>query len=62
MKQSTFGLPAEGKKRWCAGCAKAHVGAVDVKNKKCEGCGVKRSTFGLPTEGKNRGNNNKSAL
>jgi hypothetical protein len=28
LKAPRFGLPSEGKKRWCAGCAKAHVGAV----------------------------------
>jgi hypothetical protein len=47
-------LPAEGKPRWCAGCGKAHAGAVDVKSKKCEGCGVKHAAFGLPAEGKRR--------
>ena len=34
LKQPNFGLPAEGKKRWCAGCAKGHVRAVDVVKKK----------------------------
>eukprot|EP01051_Picozoa_sp_SAG22_P008208 SAG22_NODE_612_length_8579_cov_3.684906_6_plen_47_part_00 len=33
-KQPSYGLPAEGKKRWCAKCAKHHPGAVDVKNNK----------------------------
>ena len=49
-----FGLPAEGKVRWCAGCAKAHAGAVDVGNKMCEGCGLKRSNFGLLADGKKK--------
>ena len=26
LKKPNFGLPAEGKKRWCAGCAKGHAG------------------------------------
>jgi hypothetical protein len=34
LKLPSFGLPAEGKKRWCAGCAKAHAGAVSVNRKK----------------------------
>ena len=35
LKRSSFGLLAEGKKRrWCAGCAKGHAGAVFVKKKK----------------------------
>jgi hypothetical protein len=25
-KQSSFGLPSEGKARWCGGCAKGHAG------------------------------------
>jgi hypothetical protein len=54
VKQPTFGLPAEGKKRWCGGCAKAHAGAVDVHSKKCEGCGLKKPIFGLPAEEKKR--------
>ena len=49
-----FGLPAEGKRRWCSGCAKGHAGAVDVNSKKCEGCGVKAPSLGLPAEGKKR--------
>jgi hypothetical protein len=31
---SCYTLPAEGKKRWCGGCAKEHAGAVDVVKKK----------------------------
>ena len=54
LKRSNFGLPAEGKKRWCSGCAKAHVGVVDLNTKKCEGCGLTRPKFGLPAEGKKR--------
>ena len=36
----SFGLPSEGKPRWCAACAKAHAGADDVTNKRCEDCQV----------------------
>ena len=52
LKQPSFGLPAEGKTRWCGGCAKGHAGAVNVASKKCEGCGLKQPSFGLPAEGK----------
>ena len=52
LKVPSFGLPAEGKARWCSGCAKAHVGAADIMNKKCEGCQLKAPHFGLPAEGK----------
>ena len=34
LKLPNFGLPAEGKKRWCAGCAKGHAGAVGVAKRK----------------------------
>ena len=56
MKQPSFGLPAEGKVRWCGGCAKAHAGVVNVnaRNKKCEDCSLKQSTFGIPVEGKKK--------
>jgi hypothetical protein len=49
-----FGLAAEGKIRWCADCAKAHAGAVDVAHKNCEHCALWRATFGLAAEGKKR--------
>jgi hypothetical protein len=53
LKWPSFGLPVEGKKWWCAGCAKAHVGAKSLgANKMCEGCGLKQPSFGLPAEGK----------
>jgi hypothetical protein len=54
LKVARLGLPAEGKKRWCSGCAKAHAGAVDVVSKKCEGCGLKTANYGLLSEGKRR--------
>jgi hypothetical protein len=52
LKQPNFGLPAEGKKRWCAGCAKGHAGTEDLMHKKCEDCGLKWRHYGLPAEGK----------
>ena len=53
LKAPTFGLPMEGKKRWCAGCAKGHSGAVSVLvQRKCEDCGLTHRSFGLPTEGR----------
>jgi hypothetical protein len=57
LKSSSFGLSAEGKKRWCGGCAKGHAGTEDLSNKKrkkCEGCQLKKPSFGLPAEGKAR--------
>jgi hypothetical protein len=54
LKQPSFGLPAEGKRRWCGGCAKGHAGAVDIQSKKCEDCELKRANFGLPAEGRAR--------
>jgi hypothetical protein len=54
VKYPRFGLPAEGKVRWCSGCAKGHAGVVNVKGKKCEGCQVKYPRFGLPDGGKKR--------
>jgi hypothetical protein len=38
LKKPSFGLPVEGRRRWCSGCAKRHAGAVNVASKKCEGC------------------------
>ena len=38
LKAPSFGLPAEGKKRWCVGCAKRHAGAVNVDGRTCEHC------------------------
>ena len=54
LKRPNFGLPAEGKVRWCDGCAKAHAGAEEVKKKKCEDCQLKCYAFGMPAEGKRR--------
>ena len=34
--------------RWCGGCAKAHVGAINKRAKKCEECGKKTPSFGNP--------------
>eukprot|EP01051_Picozoa_sp_SAG22_P016417 SAG22_NODE_2315_length_2729_cov_75.033080_3_plen_44_part_00 len=30
LKMPTYGLPAEGKKRWCVGCSKQKGGAVSL--------------------------------
>jgi hypothetical protein len=49
-----FGMPADRKARWCAGCMKGHPGAVDVVNKKCEDCLLKQPTYGLPPDEKAR--------
>jgi hypothetical protein len=49
-----LGLPGDRKPRWCAGCAKAHAGAVNVSPKHCEGCSLKEPNYGLPAEGKRR--------
>jgi hypothetical protein len=57
LKLPVFGLPVEGKRRWCAGCAQGHAGAEDMnskKKKKCEECGLKLPVFGLPAEGNTR--------
>ena len=54
LKRPSFGLPAEGKRRWCGGCAKAHAGARNIVNKRCEDCALKTPAFGLPAEGKRR--------
>ena len=39
LKRPTYGLPAEGRQRWCAGCAAAHGGAVSLQQQKK--CGLK---------------------
>ena len=31
QKIQSFGLPAEGKARWCGGCALGHTGAINVR-------------------------------
>ena len=56
LKVPSYGLPAEGRKRWCAGCAAAEgSGAVSLKQEKmCEGCGLKQPSYGLPGERRKR--------
>ena len=39
LKAPNFGLLAEGKKRWCAGCAKAHAGAQSMDTRVAAGSG-----------------------
>ena len=53
LKQPSYGLASEGKKRWCAGCGAAE-GAVLIRKRKCEGCGLKQPNYGLASEGKAR--------
>eukprot|EP01047_Picozoa_sp_COSAG01_P030806 COSAG01_NODE_2160_length_8268_cov_230.522830_6_plen_311_part_00 len=55
-KSANYGLPAQGKRRWCARCARTnHPGSCRVtKHRKCEHCGLKVPTLGLPIEGKVR--------
>jgi hypothetical protein len=48
---ASFGRLAEGKKRWCFGCAKAHKGAVNVVSKKCEDCQLKQPCYRRPADG-----------
>ena len=54
LHRPTFGLPAEKAKRWCFGCAKAHVGAQRLgkpqHNIKCEDCAIKQPSWGLAGE------------
>ena len=51
-KQPSYGLPAEGWRRWCSGCVAAEGnGAVLLQQQKmCEGCGLKHPCYGLPAE------------
>ena len=37
LKAPSFGLPAEGRKRWCSGCAKAHAGAQSFESQRKRG-------------------------
>ena len=48
LKQPSFGLPAEGRTRWCSGCAKAHAGAEDVTDGSNNSSG--RGTCGRPLQ------------
>ena len=55
LKRPHYGLPAERRVRWGAGCAAAEGrGAVSLDQKMCEGCGLKHPSYGLPTERKVR--------
>jgi hypothetical protein len=47
--QPKFGLPPDGKARWCGPCHKEHAPtAVNVAHKKCEDCNEKMAGFTLP--------------
>ena len=56
LKWSSYGLPAEGRMRWCSGCAAVEgSGAVSLQqNKMCEGCGFKVPSYGLLVDGRMR--------
>ena len=56
LKHAHYGLPAEGRRRWCAGCAAAGgSGAVSMQIRPmCEGCGTKRQIWHQPREWKKR--------
>ena len=50
-KTPSYGLEDERKRRWCYGCAKAHVGAVHLHpERKCEDCGLKGRSFGMESD------------
>ena len=53
LKRPHYGLSAERRARWCAGCAAAEGSGVVLlqkQRKMCEGCGLKHPTYGLPAE------------
>ena len=53
-RRANYGMVGEDRRRrWCAGCAKAH-GAVDLVSKKCETCKTKVPKFGIPPDNKRR--------
>ena len=56
LKQSSFGIPCEGRqrRRWCAACAKVHAGARDLTSKLCEDCGLKQPSCAHPADGLRR--------
>ena len=43
VKRNNYGLPAEGKRRWCRGCALAHPGAMNLGAYMCEDCNAKQA-------------------
>merc|ERR1740130_1713728 len=49
-------MESERKARWCAGCAKAHAGAVNLRQNShaCHDCGLKVRNYGLESERKAR--------
>jgi hypothetical protein len=63
LKQSNFGKPSDGKRRWCGGCAKEHAGVInndviteniDVITEMCEDCTLVAPSYGLPLEERKR--------
>ena len=56
LKDPSFGLPDQKKRRWCHQCAQQHEGAVSLKKRRtpCEDCKLKDPSFGMPAERKRR--------
>ena len=56
LKDPSFGLPDQKKRRWCHQCAQQHEGAVSLKKRRtpCEDCKLKDPSFGMPAERKKR--------
>ena len=51
LKKPSFGMPTDGKMRWCKPCSLSHPGSADVCHKLCEDCKQKSPSFGLEEEG-----------
>ena len=49
--RANYGLPADRKKRWCAGCSKGQEGTVSLLKHSGKGCGETRTSYGLPGRG-----------
>lgn len=47
LKKPSFGMPTDGKMRWCKPCSLSHPGSADVCHKLCEDCKQKSPSFGL---------------
>ena len=48
-KCANYGLPSDGKRKWCSGCSKRlHTGAELIGGCKCEDCRARTASFGLP--------------
>ena len=47
LKTPHFGLPSEGRQRWCLACSKAHPGTTQLRKLVCEDCKTTAPHFGL---------------